>query len=85
MKVVEGGRKVVEGGRRWLADGWKWLKVVGRWFWVHKIVFYWGAAVPPDPLPFLGGFQTPWREHLDTDYRVYPLSRCWPERGVNER
>ena len=32
------------------------MKVVGRWFWVHKIVFTGGR---PDPLLFLGGFQPP--------------------------
>ena len=72
-KEVEGGRKVVggwlkvvgrlgrwsEGGRKWLADGWKWLKVVGRWFWVHKIIFTGG--LPPALPGGLPALQTPWR------------------------
>ena len=63
QKMVKGGLKVVEGGGRWLADGWKWLKVVGRWFWVHKIVFT-GGLPPPRPPALPGGLpapQTPWR------------------------
>ena len=38
-------------------------KVVGRWFWVHKIVFT-GRLPPPRPPAVPGGLpaaQTPWR------------------------
>ena len=64
-----------------MADGWKWLKVVGRWFWVHKIVFT-GGLPPPRPPALPGGFpapQTPWRRACSP-----PVPPCIP-RGSASR
>ena len=74
--MVEGGRKVVKVGRRWLADGWKWLKVVGRWFWVHKIVFTGG--LPPPRLGDLQDFRSAYcpcsNYPLNDFFEIEPIS-----------